>query len=101
MLSLMALAGSVKIGQLRCEHLENPIGIGMQQPRLSWKLQSDRVSEVQTAFQIRAGLISYFLTVVSLFSFSQSGSGSVPSFQAELGASHLTDSTWPSAKVSS
>jgi alpha-L-rhamnosidase len=54
MLSLTALAGSVKVGQLRCEHLENPIGIGMQQPRLSWKLQSDRVGEVQTAYQIRA-----------------------------------------------
>ena len=54
MLSLAALAGAVEVGQLRCEHLENPIGIGMQQPRLSWKLQSDRVGEVQTAYQIRA-----------------------------------------------
>ena len=54
MLSLTALAGSVKVGQLRCEHLENPVGIGMQQPRLSWKLKSDRAGEMQTAYQIRA-----------------------------------------------
>lgn len=54
MLSLTAFAEPVEVGQLRCEHLENPIGIGMQQPRLSWKLQSGRVGEVQTAYQIRA-----------------------------------------------
>jgi alpha-L-rhamnosidase len=41
-------------GALTCEHLQNPIGIGVQQPRLSWKLRSDRMGEVQTAYQIRA-----------------------------------------------
>jgi alpha-L-rhamnosidase len=39
---------------LTCEHLTNPIGIGKQQPRLSWKLRSERAGEVQTAYQIRA-----------------------------------------------
>jgi alpha-L-rhamnosidase len=45
---------SVRLYDLTCEHLENPIGIGKPQPRLSWKLWSDRLGEVQTAFQIRA-----------------------------------------------
>jgi alpha-L-rhamnosidase len=44
----------VRIDALMCEHLTNPVGIGNQQPRLSWKLRSDRIGEIQTAFEIRA-----------------------------------------------
>src|SRR5215469_10110001 len=44
----------VKIYGLTCEHLTNPIGIGNQFPRLSWKLDSVRKGEVQTAWEIRA-----------------------------------------------
>ena len=44
----------VRLDALPCEHLQNPIGIGAEQPRLSWKLVSDRMGEVQTAYQIRA-----------------------------------------------
>jgi alpha-L-rhamnosidase len=38
--------------RLTCEYLSNPIGIDAPQPRLSWQLDSDRRSEVQTAYQI-------------------------------------------------
>ena len=44
----------VRLYDLTCEHLENPIGIGVRQPRLSWKLRSNRIGEIQTAWQIRA-----------------------------------------------
>ena len=44
----------VRLYALTCEHLQNPVGIGSQQPRLSWKLRSDRIGEVQTARQVRA-----------------------------------------------
>ena len=44
----------VRVSALTCEHLQNPIGIGAKQPRLSWKILSDRMGEVQTAYQIRA-----------------------------------------------
>jgi alpha-L-rhamnosidase len=44
----------VRLYALTCEHLQNPVGIGNQQPRLSWKLRSDRIGEVQTARQVRA-----------------------------------------------
>jgi alpha-L-rhamnosidase len=62
LLAALCVAGSVraenlspvKIYALTCEHLSNPIGIGNQQPRLSWKLRSDRAGEIQTAWQIRA-----------------------------------------------
>jgi alpha-L-rhamnosidase len=47
-------AQSIRVEQLCCEHAENPIGIGAQMSRLSWKLRSDRLGEVQTAYQIRA-----------------------------------------------
>ncbi len=44
----------VRLYALTCEQLENPVGIGVRQPRLSWKLRSDRTGEIQTAWQIRA-----------------------------------------------
>ncbi len=62
LMAAMCLAGSiraeilspVRIYALTCEHLANPIGIGNRQPRLSWKLRSDRAGEIQVAWQIRA-----------------------------------------------
>ena len=48
----------VRLGALTCEHQQNPIGIGDAQPRLSWKLLSDRVGEAQTAYEIRAATSS-------------------------------------------
>ena len=52
---MAASAAPVRVGELRCEHLENPIGIGLRLPRLSWKLVSTTPGERQTAYQIRAG----------------------------------------------
>lgn len=38
--------------QLRCEYLENPLGIDVPQPRLSWQVVSDQRGQRQTAYQI-------------------------------------------------
>ena len=38
--------------KLRCEYLENPLGIDVLQPRLSWVLTSDERGAKQTAYQI-------------------------------------------------
>ncbi len=38
---------------LRCEYLENPIGIGETQPRLSWALTSAQRDQHQSAYQIQ------------------------------------------------
>ena len=38
---------------LRCEYLENPIGIGETQPRLSWALASDERDQHQSAYQLQ------------------------------------------------
>ena len=40
------------VDHLRCEYLENPLGIDVTKPRLSWIIQSDRRGEIQTAYQI-------------------------------------------------
>ena len=37
---------------LRCEYLENPLGIDALHPRLSWILESDKRGEKQTAYQV-------------------------------------------------
>ncbi|HYG22447.1 MAG TPA: family 78 glycoside hydrolase catalytic domain [Verrucomicrobiae bacterium] len=54
LLLVSTLDAAVRLEQLRCEHAENPIGIGIREPRLSWKLRSSRRGEVQTAYEIRA-----------------------------------------------
>jgi len=43
---------TVKISDLRCEYLENPLGIDIIQPRLSWIPESDMRTQKQTAYEI-------------------------------------------------
>ncbi|MHA1132484.1 MAG: glycoside hydrolase family 78 protein [Candidatus Helarchaeota archaeon] len=38
--------------RLRCEYLNNPLGIDVDKPRLSWILESDERNQIQTAYQI-------------------------------------------------
>ncbi|MGV3508901.1 MAG: alpha-rhamnosidase, partial [Sphingobacteriaceae bacterium] len=40
---------------LKCEYLENPIGIDAGQPRFTWRLKDDRRGAKQTAYQIFIG----------------------------------------------
>lgn len=42
----------ITITKLRCEYLNNPLGLGIRQPRLSWVLESGRRGEWQMAYQI-------------------------------------------------
>ncbi|MDR0814948.1 MAG: alpha-L-rhamnosidase N-terminal domain-containing protein, partial [Bacteroidales bacterium] len=37
---------------LRCEYLQNPLGIDTSNPRLSWQMNDDSYGAVQTAYQI-------------------------------------------------
>lgn len=41
--------------QLKVEHLENPLGVDIENPRLMWRLQDDRQGALQTAYQIFVG----------------------------------------------
>ena len=44
-----------KIINLKCEYLENPIGIDTQKPRLSWQMKSDIPGNYQKAYQLIVG----------------------------------------------
>ncbi|HYG24640.1 MAG TPA: family 78 glycoside hydrolase catalytic domain [Verrucomicrobiae bacterium] len=55
------IRGPIRISRLRCEYLQNPLGIDEIQPRLSWILQSDRRGAKQTAWQIRVASSSKLL----------------------------------------
>jgi alpha-L-rhamnosidase len=46
------IVSAVTIDDLRCENLENPLGIDVTQPRLSWKLHSNVRDQTQSAYQI-------------------------------------------------
>ena len=52
-LTLPALA-NLAPDRLRCEYLDNPLGIDTLQPRLSWVVESKQRAEKQTAYQILA-----------------------------------------------
>ena len=43
----------MKLTHLRCEHLEDPLGVDRLQPRLSWHLIDERAGARQTAFQVQ------------------------------------------------
>jgi alpha-L-rhamnosidase len=54
--SLLAAISSagMTVGNLGCEHRENPLGVDVPQPRLSWILESPQRGDRQTAYQILA-----------------------------------------------
>ncbi len=50
--SLMAQSGQCLPGNLRCEHLVDPLGVDAPQPRFTWMLNDSRYGAMQTAWQI-------------------------------------------------
>ena len=52
LLTAVRSLAAVSVGDLRCEHLQNPQGIDATQPRLSWMLQADECGVKQSAYQI-------------------------------------------------
>jgi alpha-L-rhamnosidase len=54
LISLNSVAAVKKeVNQLICEYKINPIGIDVQKPRLSWKIVSDKVNLMQTAYEVK------------------------------------------------
>ena len=51
-LTLPAVAGGLTVETVRCEYLDNPLGIDTPQPRLSWVLESKQRAQTQTAYQV-------------------------------------------------
>jgi len=48
----VTVKGSLIPTDLRCEYVQNPLGVDVSQPRLFWKLQSITENQHQTAYQI-------------------------------------------------
>ncbi|MEI7735751.1 MAG: glycoside hydrolase family 78 protein [Ferruginibacter sp.] len=46
-------AQNLTVTDLSCEHKTNPMGLGVVQPRLSWKIKSTAKNILQTAYSIR------------------------------------------------
>ncbi|MCL5996532.1 MAG: family 78 glycoside hydrolase catalytic domain [Chloroflexi bacterium] len=47
------MPSSISPVQLTCEYFTNPIGLGVRQPRLSWKLSAPGRAALQSAYQVR------------------------------------------------
>lgn len=46
------------VTKLKCEYLENPIGIDVRQPKFSWIIQSDETNVLQQGYRIQVSLSS-------------------------------------------
>jgi alpha-L-rhamnosidase len=51
-LILTVVANAVTVDRLRCENRQDPLGIDVPQPRLSWQLVSDERDQRETAYQV-------------------------------------------------
>ena len=68
-------------GNLRCEHLLNPLGIDVHRPRLSWRMNSTARGARQTAYQI---LVASSPTILSQNTGDLWNSGAIVSSQSVL-----------------
>jgi alpha-L-rhamnosidase len=66
----------ISITNLRCEYLENPIGIDVLHPRLSWNMESTERNQMQSSYQI---LVSSSLELLLADSGDIWNTGKVPS----------------------
>ncbi len=48
----LCIQAQLKVVNLRCQYLQNPIGVDAPQPALSWELQSAQKNVLQTAYKI-------------------------------------------------
>jgi alpha-L-rhamnosidase len=69
-----AHAQILRVEGLKTEYQQNPIGIDVRAPRLSWRIQADRRATMQSAYQIRVATDSGALARAPLWD-----SGKVPS----------------------
>jgi alpha-L-rhamnosidase len=50
--SSFAHGQTIQVGDLRCEYLNDPMGVDTAQPRLSWTIQSQQRGQRQTAYEL-------------------------------------------------
>ncbi|MCB2305578.1 hypothetical protein LGL08_05070 [Clostridium estertheticum] len=60
------------VKSLKCEYLNNPIGIYVLDPKLSWQIISDKINVKQQQFQIQVATDKEFNTIVwNIHTFSE------------------------------
>jgi len=47
-----SIVSEVTISDLKCEYLNNPLGVDVEKPRFSWKILSNQRNIIQSAYQI-------------------------------------------------
>lgn len=52
-LILFPFASAATLTHLRCEYRDNPLGLEVRQPRLSWEMQSQMRGDAQQVYQVR------------------------------------------------
>ena len=67
-------AQSVRVEAMKTEYQQNPVGIDVRAPRLSWRMQSVRRGTMQSAYQLRVAIDSLSLPRTPFWD-----SGKVPS----------------------
>ena len=75
--SMPLRAQSFHVERLRTEYTQNPIGLDVRAPRLSWRLHAERRGTMQTAYEIRVAGDSAALSGAPLWD-----SGRVPSSES-------------------
>ncbi|HTK19536.1 MAG TPA: family 78 glycoside hydrolase catalytic domain [Mucilaginibacter sp.] len=53
--AIVTYAQNASVVQLKCEYMDNPIGIDNPNPRFTWKLQDERQGAKQTAYEVSVG----------------------------------------------
>ena len=53
---------ALTVTHLRCEYKQNPVGIDVEKPRLSWQIESDKRGVSQAAYEIRVAATSKDVT---------------------------------------
>ncbi|SDY30403.1 alpha-L-rhamnosidase [Evansella caseinilytica] len=53
-----------KIMDVRCEYQKNPVGIGVKQPRISWKAEADKRGTVQACYHLQVAKEPSFKDIV-------------------------------------
>jgi len=60
-------AQTLRVEALRAEYQQNPVGIDVRAPRLSWRIQSERRGAMQSAYQLRVATDSTSLARAPLW----------------------------------
>ncbi|HTQ29046.1 MAG TPA: alpha-L-rhamnosidase N-terminal domain-containing protein, partial [Puia sp.] len=55
-LTTLSVLAQLQVSELLCEHLSNPIGIDIRQPRFGWQIMSATRNTRQVAYEIRVGI---------------------------------------------